>query len=127
MKLHNPATVAPPTAPFSHGAEMPGNARWLYITGQVGTDVDRKLAPDLRGQAEQAWRNVLAVLAEAGMGVGDLVKVNAYLTRPEHVAAYGEVRARFLGAARPASTLVIVQALAAPGWLVEVEAVAAKL
>ncbi len=126
MKAHNPPTVAAPVGPYSHGAEMPGNARSLYIAGQVGMARDGTVPPDLEGQAAQAWRNLVAILASAGMNVGDLVKVTAYLTREEDVAAYGKVRTQFLGEARPASTLVIVKALARPGWLVEVEAIAAK-
>ena len=126
MKLHNPAAVSAPNGPYSHGAEVPGGTRLLYTAGQVGVAADGKLPPDIKGQAEQVWRNLLAILAEAGMGVENIVKVNHYLTKPENVPAYGEVRTRFLGAARPASTLVIVQALVRPEWLVEVEIVAAK-
>jgi 2-iminobutanoate/2-iminopropanoate deaminase len=127
MKLHNPAAVAAPAGPYSHGAEVPAEARWLHIAGQVGIALDGTVPDTLEGQAEQAWKNLLAVLAEAGMVVQNLVKVTAYLTRPQDVVAYGKVRAQFLGEARPASTLVVVQALARPGWLVEVEAVAAKV
>jgi enamine deaminase RidA (YjgF/YER057c/UK114 family) len=60
------------------------------------------------------------------MGVENLVKVNHYLTKPENIPGYGEVRSRMLGAARPASTMVVVASLVKPEWLVEVEAVAAK-
>jgi 2-iminobutanoate/2-iminopropanoate deaminase len=126
MKMHNPATVAAPTGPFSHGVEVPPNARWLYISGQVGIAPDGTVPADLEGQAEQCWRNVKAILAAAGMGVEYLVKCTHFLTRADDVAAYNKVRARHLGEARPASTLLVVAALARPGLLVEVEAVAAK-
>jgi len=72
------------------------------------------------------WRNILNVLESAGMGVENLVKVNHYLTKPESIPGYGEVRSRMLGAARPASTMVVVASLVMPEWLVEVEAWAAK-
>jgi enamine deaminase RidA (YjgF/YER057c/UK114 family) len=126
MKRYNPAVNAPPNGPYSHGVEVPAGVRWLHTAGQVGTARDGTAPPDIEGQTEQAWRNLLAVLEEGGMGVGDIVKIHTYLTRAEDIPAYGKVRARFLGDARPASTLVVVQALARPGWLVEVEAVAAK-
>jgi len=58
------------------------------------------------------------------MSAADLVKVNHYLTRADALQDYNAVRSRHLGSARPASTLVIVQALARPGWRIEVEAVA---
>ena len=126
MKTHNPAGVATPAGPYSHGVEMPGNARWLYISGQIGIAPDGSLAPDFEGQADQCWRNIKTILAAAGMGVENLVKVNHFLTRAENVAAYGKVRARHLGEARPASTMLVISALARPDFLVEVEAVAAK-
>ncbi len=74
---------------------------------------------------ETAWRNVLGLLASAGMGPADLVKVNAYLRRAEDTGLYREVRERMLGGAEPASTLIVISALAHPDWLVEIEAVAA--
>jgi 2-iminobutanoate/2-iminopropanoate deaminase len=126
MKTYAPKDVAAPVGPYSHGVEAPPNARWLYIAGQIGTAPDGSMAPDFAAQADQCWKNVKAVLAAAGMGVGDLVKVTHFLTRPEDVATYGKVRAGHLGDARPASTLLVVAALARPGILCEVEGIAAK-
>ena len=77
-------------------------------------------------QAEQAWKNVLAILAEAGMGVNDLVKVTHYLVHEKDIKDYVVVRARYLGEARPASMLLVVPGLVKPEILVEIEAVAAK-
>ena len=120
MKIHNSNTVAAPGGPYRHGIETPPNARWLHIAGQIG------VAPeDFDGQADQCWRNIKAILAAAGMGVENLVKVTHFLTRAEDIAAYGRVRSRHLGEVRPASTLLIISALARPGLLVEVEAIAA--
>jgi enamine deaminase RidA (YjgF/YER057c/UK114 family) len=126
MKAHNPNTVFAPTGPFSHGVEVPANARWLHISGQIGVAPDGKVPSEFEAQAEQCWRNVKAVLAAAGMGVENLVKCTHFVTRAEDVATYGKVRARQLGEARPASTLLVISALARPGLLVEVEALAAK-
>jgi hypothetical protein len=58
--------------------------------------------------------------------VDDIVKVTQYLTRAEDVKAYAQVRNRFLGAARPASMLLVVPQLVWPSLLAEVEVVAAK-
>jgi enamine deaminase RidA (YjgF/YER057c/UK114 family) len=126
MKTYNPAAVAQPTGPFSHGVETPANARWLYLSGQVGMAADGTVPTDLAGQAEQCWRNIKAILAAAGMGVENLVKCTHFLTRAEDVPVYGKIRAQQLGEARPASTLLVISALARPGLLVEVEAIAAK-
>jgi 2-iminobutanoate/2-iminopropanoate deaminase len=126
MKTYNPNTVAAPAGPYSHGVEIPAGARVLYLSGQIGIAPDGSLAADLEGQADQCWKNIKALLAAAGMGVEDLVKCTHFITRPDHVAAYGRVRARHLGEARPASTLLVISALARPDMLVEVEAIAAK-
>ena len=126
MKTYNPSTVFAPTGPFSHGVETPAGARWLHISGQIGVAPDGKVPADFEAQATQCWRNVKAVLAAAGMGVDNLVKCTHFLTRAEDVATYGRIRARELGEARPASTLLVISALARPGLLVEVEAIASK-
>ncbi len=124
-KTHNPTTVATPTG-YSHGVELPANARILYCAGQVGAAPDGSVARDIKGQAEQAWRNIQNVLAAAGMGLADIVKINHYLTRKEDIAGYREARAKALGDHKPASTLLVISALAREDFLVEVEVIAAK-
>ena len=125
MKKHNPAGVAPAST-YTHGIEMPANARWLHISGQGGTAADGTPAQGIEAQVDRAWQNLKAVLAAAGMGVEDLVKVTSFLTNAEHVEAYRKTRLKHMGEARPTSTLLIVKGLADPRWLVEVEAIAAK-
>ena len=122
----NPGGIAPPFSTYSHGVLVPPGARRLYVSGQVGVRPDGTLAEGFEAQAAQAWENLLAVLAEADMGAGDLVKITALLTRPRDVPAYRAVRDRCLGEVRPASTLMIVAGLANEDWLIEVEAVAAR-
>lgn len=126
MKLFNPPNIAPPAATYSHGVEVSSHARWIYVAGQTGIGPDKQVAPNIEGQAEQAWLNVVAVLKHASLDIKDLVKVTSFLTRPEDIPAYGKIRDRFLGEMRPATTLVVVQALARPNLLIEVEAIAAK-
>lgn len=125
LKEHAPATVAPPFSRYSLGMEVTGAERWLLLSGQVGVDPAGTLAEGAEAQIEQAWRNILAILAAAGMDAGNLVKVTVFLTRREDLAAYRTARDRMLGAAKPASTLLFVAGLADPAWLVEIEAVAA--
>jgi enamine deaminase RidA (YjgF/YER057c/UK114 family) len=122
----NPTSAPPSFSAYSLAVEAPPGARWLHVSGQVGVTPDGRLAEGARGQMEQIWRNLLAILADAAMGPEDLVKVTAFLTRPEDTALYRETRDAALDGAEPASTLVVVQALAHPDWLVEIEAVAAK-
>lgn len=123
-KLIQPTGVAAPLGPYSHGVLVDAPGRWLHVSGQIGVDATGQLGADFEAQAELAWRNLVAVLHAAGMDVSHLVKVTTYLTSAVDVPRLGPVRNAFLGAARPASTLVVVQALARPEWCVEVEAVA---
>ncbi len=125
LKKHNPGAIAAAFSRYSLGVEAPTTARWLYVSGQVGVAPDGAVADGPEAQMEAAWRNVLTILDAAGMGPGDLVKVTVFLTRAEDVGLYREVRDRMLAGAEPASTLIVITALAHPDWLVEIEAVAA--
>ena len=125
MKTHNPPTVhAAPT--YSHAIEVPPNARWLYISGQVGAGRDGKPAEGIEAQTKQAFENLKAILASAGMSFADTVKVTSYLIHEDLIEGFRKARAEQMGDHRPAATLVIARRLAQPGWLVEVEAIAAK-
>ncbi len=127
LRKHNPGAIAAAFSRYSLGVQAPGHARWLYVSGQVGVAPDGAFADGPEAQMEAAWRNVLAILGAAGMGAGDLVKVTAYLTRAEDTGLYRQVRDRMLAGAGPASTLIVISALAHPDWLVEIEAVAAAV
>ena len=126
LKPINPPTIAPPFSRYSQGMEAPAGLRWLYISGQVGVRPDGTLEQDFAAQAERAWNNLLAILAAAGMGPADLVKITVYLTRGGDLAEWWRIRDTKLGVAPPASTLAVVAALANPAWLFEIEALAAK-
>jgi enamine deaminase RidA (YjgF/YER057c/UK114 family) len=117
---HTPDTVAAPFGPYSHAVEVPEG-----ISGEVGVLPDGTVPESIEAQAEACWRNITAILADAGMRVGDLVKITTYLVRPEDVSAAGAARAKHFGDARPGSATIIVKALVAPQWLIEIEAVAA--
>ena len=105
-------------------------ARTIYTAGQVSIDQSGALivgAGDVAAQTVQAMRNVGVALAAAGATYADIVKITTYVVdyTPEHRAVVGAARAPFFAkGAPPASTLVGVSALALPGWLVEIEAVA---
>lgn len=124
MQQHNPSTTAAPLGAYSHAVSAPGGGRWLHIAGQIGLRADGSLVSGFAAQADAAWGNLVAILADAGMSVHDLVKVTHYLVHSTDLADYNPVRSKHLGDARPASTLIVVHALARPEWLFEVDAVA---
>jgi enamine deaminase RidA (YjgF/YER057c/UK114 family) len=76
---HTPASVAAPFGPYSHAVEVPERSRLLYISGEVGVLPDGTVPEGIEAQAEACWRNIIAILADAGMGVADLVKITTYL------------------------------------------------
>lgn len=127
LKALNPTTVAAPFSNYAHAVKVPAGASWLHISGQVGVARDGAVPDDFAGQCEQAFRNLLAILDEAGMDVADVVRINTYLTDAADIAAYRGIRDRMLQNHATASTLLVVAGLATPKLKVEIEAVAAKL
>lgn len=106
-----------------------GGARTIYVSGQVAVDETGALVGggDLAAQTTQVMRNVGLALAAAGAGYEHIVKITTYVVNytPEMRPVISKARgAFFAGRPPPASTLVGVSALAAPEWLIEIEAVA---
>jgi enamine deaminase RidA (YjgF/YER057c/UK114 family) len=125
VRFINPEGLSrPPT--YTQVVEVVAPARTIYISGQLGTDRDGKLAGgDFRAQAEQVFKNLQAALASVGASFADVVKLNSYLADIGHLPILREVRARHLNAgALPASTTLAVPGFAREGALLEVEAVA---
>jgi len=125
IRRNNPPTVHPPLGRYSHASVHPlGNGlKRLVMAGQVGVKPDGKIAGDLGAQIEQAWDNLLAVLASEGMGPADLVKITFFTTdgSPEALKLSREIRARKLGELTPSSTFLVVAGLAGPDLKVEIE------
>ncbi|WP_353194294.1 RidA family protein [Pusillimonas noertemannii] len=124
IETMNPPQVSQPVGPYSQAVLVLGEGRWLHIAGQIGADADGVLAGSFEEQAEQAWKNISALLQAAGMDASHLVKVVTYLTREEDIPLLGPIRLAYLGEARPAATLIVAKALARKEWLIEIEAVA---
>jgi 2-iminobutanoate/2-iminopropanoate deaminase len=120
------AGIASQIGKYSDAVAVPAQARWLYVSGTPGLTPDGQCPAGITAQAEQAWKNLAAILEQGGMELRDLVKVTHYLLRTEDIMPYVEVRAKFLGDLRPASMLLVVPALVRPEFLVEVEAYAAR-
>ena len=122
----NPPAIHPPFARYAHGVLVPAGADTLFCSGQLGISPDAAIPPDVEGQAAICFDAIAAILAEAGMGLGDLVRLNAYVTGRQHLSGYMEVRDRYVASPPPASTLMIVSGFARPEFVVEIEAIAAR-
>ncbi len=118
--------VAALPEPISHYTDAVKAGGLLFLSGLVPVDgAGTVVGADAPAQARQVFRNMELVLKEAGCGFEDVVKLTLFLLDVGDRAAINPVRQEFFGAARPASTLVEVPALAVPGALLEIEAVAA--
>ena len=128
-EIFSPATLPPPTG-YSHVAKV-NRGTLVYIAGQVSSDASGKLVGegDFEAQAERVFANVKLAVEAAGATVADIVKMNTYIVAsvdPADVPKMRAVRGRYFGSGTPpASTLVYVSRLAQPGWMIEVEVVAA--
>ncbi|MAV36644.1 MAG: hypothetical protein CMJ59_14455 [Planctomycetaceae bacterium] len=102
-------------------AVLADGQRWLFLSGQVPTDLEA----DIRTQIRQTFEQIHALLGAAGATFQDVVMIRAYFLQLErHLAVFREVRQEFLQPPYPAATVVGVSALAIPGLQVEIEAVA---
>ena len=113
-----------PTNRYSHVVRA-GDT--VYIAGQTARDADGNIVGegDAGVQTDQIMKNIAACLASVGGTLDNLVSVTIYLTAPEQADRVREARAKYQRPdALPASTFVFISGLAAPEYLVEIEAVA---
>lgn len=120
-----PATIRPPFARYSHAVEVAAGARLVFVSGQLGANPDDSVPPTVEAQAERCFLNIAAILAEAGLGLADIVRIDAFVTAREDMKGYMAVRDRMVADPPPASTLMIVGGFTRPEFLVEIEVVAA--
>lgn len=122
-----PPSIRAPFARYSHGVAVPPGARLVFTSGQLGIAPDETIPEAVEAQAELCFANITAILAEAGMTLADVVRLNAYVTDRTHMAGYMAVRDRLVATPPPASTLMIVAGFTRPEFKVEIEAVAARI
>jgi len=108
---------------YSHVAKV---GKTLYIAGQVARDVQGKLVGkgDFEVQARQVYTNLRNILQEAGGGLKNIVKMTSILTHYDNVESNRRVRSEFFGDPMPPNTLLIIESLASPDFMIEVEAIA---
>ncbi len=128
FKAYNPSTIAPPYKNiYTQAIEVPANARTLYLSGCLGIAPDGKTPAGIEEQSELVMFNMNEQLKAAGMTMANLVRMNAFILKQEYVPAFAVARAKWLNGAKPTMTTVVVPDLAAPGWLIEVDCIAAAV
>jgi enamine deaminase RidA (YjgF/YER057c/UK114 family) len=121
--------IAPGPAGYSHVAKV-NRGTLVYISGQVPSDGSGKLVGEGDFEAqEQIFANIKVAVEAAGGTMADIVKLNYFLVAEVDQAIVPKmrpIRDRYINVENPpASTFVVVSRLMRPGWMMEVEAVAA--
>ena len=110
--------------PVSHYTDA---VRWgdlLFVSGVAPLDKELHLvSDDVVEQARKVFLNMKEILDAAGATFADVLKVTVFLTDVRDRARINPVRKEFFGPARPASSLIGVKELVAPGMKIEIEAV----
>jgi enamine deaminase RidA (YjgF/YER057c/UK114 family) len=127
----SPNTLIPPGgAGYSHIAKV-NKGTIIYVSGQVSSDSTGRLIGegDFEAQVEQVFGNLKVAVEAAGGTMADIVKLNYYVVAeldPVIVPKLRPIRDRYINVENPpASTFLVVTRLMRPGWLIEIEAVAA--
>ena len=131
-KVLAPSADGKPIGMYSAGFAV-DPARLVFVAGQVAMDAEGRVVGegDLKTQAAQVYRNLTAVLAEAGCTLRDVVKFTTFLVRQQDWTPFAEWRHAeypklFPDGIYPANTGVVVVELARPELLLEVEAIAVR-
>lgn len=121
MQFINDKNGTPPHGPYSH-AVLSGNM--LYVSGQVPFDNnDTLIGEDITAQTEQTMKNLVSLLASAGLGINNVVKTTVYLANWHDFPEFNKVYAAFMGDHKPARATVEVSNIAG-GALIEMDAIA---
>jgi enamine deaminase RidA (YjgF/YER057c/UK114 family) len=126
LELINPDELPTPESYTQVVAATGG--RLVFVAGQVAEDVQGNLVGrgDLAEQARWAFANLGRALAAAGARPDQVTKITIYVVghRPEYLPDISEARIAVFGDHKPADTLLGVETLAEPGYLIEVDAIA---
>ena len=98
----------------------------IFLRGQVGQALDGSMVGvgDAAAQSEQAMRNVKQLLEEQGGKLADICKIVVYITDPRYRETVYKVVGKWLKGVYPVSTGLVVQGLARPEWVMEIDAYA---
>ncbi len=125
--IFNPGDVPKPMGPYSQGVVTTGG-KLAFISGQVPQDASGNLIGkgDLEAQTKQVFTNLKNMVEAAGGTVTNIVKITIFMVKvsPQAYEILGRVRREFWSGDFPASTLVEINRLASPDFLIEIEAFA---
>jgi 2-iminobutanoate/2-iminopropanoate deaminase len=123
-KFNAPGVFEPAT--YSQGIKVSQAQTILFLSGQVAYTPDGGVAHrgDFKAQARGAYDAIKALVESQGGTMANVIKITTYLTNMAYRVDLAPIRAEYLGAKGPASTLVEISSLAHPDWMIEIEAIA---
>lgn len=125
MKIVNTEKAPAAIGPYSQAVDS--GAGLVFVSGQLPIDPATGAFPEggVKEQTRQSLTNASAILEEAGLGLGNVVKTTVFLADMADFAAMNEVYSQFFTAPFPARSAVAVKSLP-KGALVEIECIASK-
>ena len=111
---------------FSQAWRVEGAEAVVFVAGQGPISAAGEIVGDgdFETQVRQTFANMATVLEQAGGSLESIVKLTVYLTDMATLRDYGRLKAELMPGSPPASTAIQVGALALPGMMIEVEAIA---
>jgi 2-iminobutanoate/2-iminopropanoate deaminase len=124
--------LAPTVGLYSQAVPLPEGTTPLFVAGQLSVDADGNAlgVGDFEGQMRAVFANLEAVVMGSGGRLDGIMKMTTYLVDPEHIVRFYDERERlfkdlFPEGVYPGNTLLVVQRLVRPEFLIEVEAIVA--
>ncbi|MEQ1880574.1 MAG: RidA family protein [Burkholderiales bacterium] len=132
ITITNPEGLGKPLGQYSQIARVKNASEWLFIAGQLSTDVAGNIvgADNFDAQCQQVFKNIEAALKSAGAGWGNIVQFTTYLVHSQDIPKFMAYRKRefpkmFPDGKYPPNTLLMVDRLVGESFLVEVQPIAA--
>ena len=115
-----------PNGVFSHATAIEAAGRFVFISGMTARKTDGSIAGigDVTAQTKQVCENLKAAVEAAGGTLDDVCRVDVYVRNMEHFDMIHKVRAQYFKPPLPASTMVEINKMTSPDYLIEINAIA---
>ncbi len=118
--------LAKPSGVFSQATVIEARGKLVFISGMTARRPDGTIAGlgDIEAQTRQVCENVKSAVEAAGGTLDDVVRVDVYVRNMEHFDQIHKVRREFFKPPLPASTMVEINKMTSPEYLIEINAIA---
>ena len=115
-----------PNGHFSQATMIEAKGRFVFISGMTARRADGSIAGigDVEAQTRQVCENLKAAIETAGGALDDICRVDVYVRNMEHFDLIHKVRREYFKAPAPASTMIEINKMTSPDYLIEINAIA---